>query len=93
MIEVSSIIQLLLIMLGIKLILENWQPPLQKSLQALVLLLIGGVGGFILNPSIEGAILGLVGGTVAFWGRDVFAKLDELEDVKKEIKSDLKGGK
>lgn len=82
MIEVSSVVQLFLIMVGIKMILENWQPPVQKSLQALILLLVGGVGGYILNPTKEGVILGLVGGTVAFWGRDVFARMDEIKEFK-----------
>lgn len=83
-IEIQSVIELLLIMVGIKMILENYQPPLQKSVQAIIMLLVGGVGGFLINPTKEGLIIGLVGGTVAFWGRDVFAKVDEIKDITKK---------
>lgn len=79
MIELQSIVELLAIMVGIKLILENYKPPIQKSVQALVMLFVGGAGGFLLNPTKEGLVTGLVGGTVAFWGRDIFAKVDEIK--------------
>ncbi len=86
MIELKSIIELLAIMIGIKLILENWQPPLQKSYQALLMLAVGGFGGWFINPTKEGLITGLIGGTVAYWGRSIFAEIEE-------IKESSKGGK
>lgn len=82
MVDVQYVVELLAIMVGIKMILENYQPPVQKSVQAMIMLFIGGVGGYFLNPSKEGLIIGLVGGTVSFWGRDIFAKVDEIKGGK-----------
>ena len=78
--ELQEIIELLAIMIGVKLILENWRPPIQLSYQALVILIIGGVAGWFMNPTKEGFILGLVGGTIAFWGRKIFAEIKDIND-------------
>lgn len=86
MIELQSIIELLSIMIGIKLILENWQPPLQKSYQALLMLVIGGLGGYFINTSKEGIITGLIGGTVAYWGRGIFAEIEDLKEANEEVR-------
>ncbi|MEG2365067.1 MAG: hypothetical protein RSC26_16325 [Terrisporobacter sp.] len=84
MIEIRSIIELLVIMVGIKMILENWKPPVPTSYQALLMLVLGGAGGYFFNMSKEGFVTGLIGGTIAFWGRKIFAEIKELEEGSKE---------
>lgn len=85
MIEIQSIIELLTIMVGIKLILEKWEPPFQKSVQALIMLVVGGAGGWFINPTKDGLILGLIGGTVAYWGRNIFAEIQEIKEGSEEL--------
>lgn len=80
MIEIKLIIELLVIMIGIKMILEKWEPPIPISFQALLMLIIGGSGGWFINPSKEGFVTGLIGGTIAYWGRGIFAEIKEIQD-------------
>lgn len=86
MIEIKLIVELLAIMIGIKLILEKWEPPLKISYQAIIILLLGGVGGWFINPTKEGLITGLIGGTVAFWGRGIFAEIKEIQEGKEDLR-------
>lgn len=86
MIEIRSIIELLVVMIGIKMILENWKPPIPTSYQALLMLFVGGLGGYFFNMSKEGFVTGLIGGTIAFWGRKIFAEIEDLKDANEEGK-------
>ena len=86
MIELRSIIELLVIMVGIKFILEKWEPPIRVSYQALIMLILGGASGWFINASKEGFITGLIGGTVAFWGRGIFAEIKEIQEGNEEGK-------
>ncbi|MBU5289980.1 hypothetical protein AALJ34_17105 [Paraclostridium bifermentans] len=87
MIEIQSIIKLLTIMIGIKLILEKWEPPFQKSIQALIMLVIGGAGGWFIDSTKDGFLLGLIGGTVAYWGRNIFAEIKDIKDGSDDLRN------
>lgn len=93
MIEVSNIINLLVIMVGIKMILEKWEPPFQKSIQALIMLVVGGCAGWFIHPTKEGLITGLIGGTVAYWGRGIFAQIKDIQEGTQDLRQNTKGGK
>lgn len=86
MIEIKSIIELLIVMIGIKMILENWKPPVPVSYQALLMLVLGGIGGWFFNQTKEGLVTGLIGGTIAFWGRKIFAEIEDLKEANEEVK-------
>ncbi len=88
MIEVSSIVKLLVIMTGLKMVVEKWEPPFQKSVQALILLALGAFTGCFLTPSKEGFITGLIAGTISFWGSGIFAEIKELKEGIQNIKNE-----
>lgn len=83
MIEIKDMLNMLIIMTGIKFTLENWQPPIQKSLQAIICLIIGVGLGFFFDPTKNGIITGLVGGVVSFWGSALFATVKDITDASK----------
>ena len=87
-IEIKSILEILIILIGVKLILENWQPPLPISYQAIIMAFFSAVVGLFINFSKEGFITGLIAGTVAFWGRKLFAEIEEIKDSGKDILDD-----
>lgn len=86
LIEIKSIVEILIILVGVKLILENWQPPLPISHQAIIMTILSGVTGCFINPSKEGLVTGILTGTIAFWGRSVFAEIDEIRDANNDFK-------
>ena len=68
MIELKSVINLILIVLTIKLIVTQWYPPIPKSKQAIISILLGTLMGYFLNPTKEGLVTGIIGSSFAFYG-------------------------
>lgn len=68
--------------------MENWQPPLPISLQAIIMTILSGVVGVFMNPTKEGFVTGLLTGTIAFWGRGIFAEIEEIKDANNGIKKE-----
>lgn len=92
MIEIKELINILIILLGLKLVLEKWQPPVQVSLQSLIVLVAGACLGWFLMPTKEGLVNGLIAGTLAMWGKQIFAGIRDLEDGNKvELTKENKG--
>lgn len=87
MIEIKGLVELTIVTLIVKLIVKQWYPPVQKSLQAIFCLTIGtGIGVFI-NPSKEGFITALIGSGFAFYGGELKSAFYEVKDDFEDVKS------
>lgn len=90
MIEIKGLMELVIITLVIKLIVMQWYPPIQKSIQAILCIGIGSTLAYFINPSLEGIVTGIIGSGFAFYGEELITafkgvtkNLDEetLEEV------------
>ena len=94
MIELKSVINLILIVLSIKLIVMQWYPPIQKSKQAIISILLGTLMGCFLNPTKEGLVTGIIGSSFAFYGGELAQAFkmtcNEMEEVVKITKQENK---
>ena len=70
-IELNLLIEIIFVSLLVKLVVGQWYPPVQKSVQAILVCAIGSATGWFLNPTREGFILGLVASAFAFYGREL----------------------
>lgn len=70
-IELNLLFEVVFVALLVKLVVGQWYPPIQKSIQALFVCSIGSVTGWFLNPTREGLILGLVASAFAFYGKEL----------------------
>ena len=64
--ELNLLFEVVFVALLVKLVIGQWYPPVQKSLQAILVCGIGSGTGWFLNPTREGFILGLVASAFAF---------------------------
>lgn len=92
-IEITTLVELLVIVLTLKLIVSRWQPPLQESLQAIICLVLGVCVGCVINPTLEGFVSAIVASGIAFYGGDLLSEFrtvkDELNKTNNDIKDDL----
>lgn len=70
-IELNLLFEIVFVALLVKLVVGQWYPPVQKSVQAILVCTIGSATGWFLNPTREGFILGLVASAFAFYGREL----------------------
>lgn len=70
-VELNLLLEVLFISLLVKLVIGQWNPPVQKSLQAILVCIVGSGTGLFLNPSKEGFVVGLVASAFAFYGREL----------------------
>ena len=70
-IELNLLLEVIFVALLVKLIVGQWSPPVQKSIQALLVCGVGSITGLFLNTSKEGFIVGLVASAFAFYGREL----------------------
>lgn len=70
-IELNLLFEIVFVALLVKLVVGQWYPPVQKSVQAILVCTIGSTTGWFLNPTREGFILGLVASAFAFYGREL----------------------
>lgn len=85
MIELKEVIELVLVALLTKLVVGQWYPPVQKSVQALLVCGTGGITGWFLNSTREGLIIGLISAAFAFYGRELVDAFKEVSSVLDEI--------
>lgn len=92
MIEIKSLVELMLVVLGVKLVVLQWQPPFQKSVAGLICVGIGILFGVIMNPSKEGLTTAIIGSFFAFYGGEL---LQAFKDTTKDIREleELRRGK
>ena len=81
-IELNLLFEVVFVALLVKLVVGQWYPPVQKSIQALLVCSVGSGTGWFLNPSREGFILGLLASSLAFYGREL---VDALHTVYSDI--------
>ena len=70
-IELNLLFEVVFVALLVKLVVGQWYPPVQKSLQAILVCSVGSATGWFLNPTREGFILGLVASAFAFYGKEL----------------------
>lgn len=70
-IELNLLIEIIFVSLLVKLVVGQWYPPVQKSVQAILVCVIGSLTGWFLNPTREGFILGLAASAFSFYGREL----------------------
>ena len=70
-IELNLLFEVVFVARLVKLVVGQWYPPVQKSLQALLVCGVGSGTGWFLNPTREGFILGLVASAFAFYGKEL----------------------
>lgn len=83
MIEIKGLVELTIVTLVIKLIVSQWYPPIQRSIQGIIAITIGTGVGVFMNPTKEGFITGIIGSGLAFYG-------GELVEAFKAVSSDSK---
>lgn len=80
MIEIRELVNLIIVTLIIKLIVMQWTPPIQKSLQAILCLVIGSGFGIFLNPTKEGVVTSIIGAGFAFYGGELIQAFKSVTD-------------
>ncbi|MGL5715725.1 MAG: hypothetical protein ACRCX2_22070 [Paraclostridium sp.] len=85
-IELSVLIEIIGICVVLKLICREWTPPIQRSLQAILVITIGTSFGCFLNPTKEGLVTGIVASGFAFYGGELLQAFKSVADDAKEFK-------
>ena len=70
-IELNLLVEIIFVALLVKLVVGQWYPPVQKSVQAIFVCAIGSCTGWFLNPTREGFVLGLCASAFAFYGKEL----------------------
>ena len=84
-IELNLLIEVVFVALLVKLVVGQWYPPVQKSVQALLVCGVGSVTGWFLNPTKEGFVLGLVASAFAFYGKELTSAFQTVYDDMQSI--------
>lgn len=90
-INMETIIEIILIVLVLKLIVGNWQPPVQQSLQALICIGIGSVIALLIEPNMDNLFIGIIVSGFAFYGNELLFGLKSLKTDLENFKGDNKG--
>ena len=79
-IELKSLIDLILVVLVIKLVVSQWYPPIIKSKQAILCIVIGTGFSLLLDPSKTGLVTGIIGSGFAFYGEELITAFKGIAD-------------
>ena len=92
--ELNLLFEVVFVALLVKLVVGQWYPPVQKSLQAILVCSVGSATGWFLNPTREGFILGLVASAFAFYGKELvdafYTAYNDMEKVGIKPNEELK---
>lgn len=81
-IELNLLFEVVFVAILVKLVVGQWYPPVQKSVQALLVCFFGSATGWFLNPTREGFILGVIASALAFYGKELVNSLTTVyEDI------------
>ena len=86
MIEIKSLIELIIVALILKLICKQWTPPIQRSLQAILVIAMGTMFGCFINPTKEGLVTAIMGSGFAFYGVELIDVFKSVAEDAKELK-------
>ena len=86
MIDAKMLVELIIVALVVKLILMDWYPPIQRSLQAILCIFLGTMFGVFLNPTKEGLVTGIIGSSFAFYGGELIQAFKIVTNDIKELK-------
>lgn len=86
MIEIKSLVDIIIVTLVIKLITTQWTPPIQRSLCAIISIILGTFLGVLIDPSTEGLLAGIIGSGFAFYGGELIQAFKSVADDAKELK-------
>ena len=73
-------LQVIFVIITFKLMLSDYEPPIQKSLQALVCVIIGAVLSTLLDPSVNGFMTGVICAGISFYGADYINEVRKIAD-------------
>lgn len=73
-------LQIIFVIITFKLILSDYQPPIQKSLQALACVLIGATLSTLLEPTVHGFMVGVICAGISFYGADYVNEVRKITD-------------
>ncbi|HSQ87508.1 hypothetical protein [Romboutsia sp.] len=83
-----QIVELIVVTLIVKLIVMQWYPPIQRSLQGILCIVIGSGIGAYMNPTKEGVITAIIASGFAFYGgeliqafKGVAKDAEEIDDI------------
>lgn len=84
--EFLSIItlQIIFVIVVFKLILSDYEPPIQKSLQALVCVVVGALLSTLINPTVNGFMTGVICAGISFYGADYVNEVRKITDKDEE---------
>lgn len=86
MIEIKSLIELIIVALILKLICKQWTPPIQRSLQAILVIAMGTMFGCFINPTKEGLVTAIMSSGFAFYGGELIDAFKSVAEDAKELK-------
>lgn len=73
-------LQVIFVIVVFKLMLSDYEPPIQKSLQALVCVVVGAVLSTILEPNVHGFMTGIICAGISFYGADYVNEVRKIAD-------------
>ena len=93
-IELNLLLEVVFVALFVKLVVGQWYPPVQKSVQALLVCFFGSLTGWFLNPTREGFILGVIASAFSFYGKELINSFTTIyEDIRSSGISGFKRNK
>ena len=91
MIEITALMELVVVMIALSLILAHWQPPVPKGQQGLICLVLGGIMGYLFAGfSYDGIMTGLIAASVSYWRGELFKVFNEVRDEATDLVSSTK---
>lgn len=77
-------LQIIFVIVVFKLILSDYEPPIQKSLQALVCVVVGALLSTLINPTVNGFMTGVICAGISFYGADYVNEVRKITDKDEE---------
>lgn len=77
-------LQIIFVIVVFKLILSDYEPPIQKSLQALVCVVVGALLSTLTNPTVNGFMTGVICAGISFYGADYVNEVRKITDKDEE---------
>lgn len=75
-----GMVQLIFMLVVVRIILNNYKPPIQHSLQVLICVACGIIVSMIIEPTINSFMNGIISAGIAFYGGIYFKEIKALND-------------